>query len=311
MKGKETEKRKETSSLSTAAKRKLARKARCVNTQSELSEQQKLVAVGTSTVVEGFLSKFATGVGQNWKRRYFRLHRDGQLEYYDDAYTIESKGCLQLLNPQGWPQYTVFETEPPKGASKGHHFELQPVNDSELTPALLLVAESAAKRDMWIDRICTGFARRSKPINGPGRNMIAYRSSTGSENLNDNLQGGEFGAQVVYKGKLWKEGHIRKSWKERYFVLYENGLLAYYSRRSVSMLKGEMRLWTRGFPNVLKIEVDPAQDRTGPGFGFGWKLEAAHEQLILVAKTAEEREQWLYKIQLGIFNNCQDTHRRA
>ena len=25
-------------------------------------------------MVEGFLSKFATGVGQNWKRRYFRLY---------------------------------------------------------------------------------------------------------------------------------------------------------------------------------------------------------------------------------------------
>jgi hypothetical protein len=288
---------------SYAPRRNKARKARCVPAQTESTQQQKLMAVGTSTVVEGFLSKFATGVGKNWKRRYFRLHRDGQLEYFDDAYTVQSRGCLQLLNPQGWPQYTIFETI----GGKGEHFELQPVNESDTTPALLLAAESASKRDMWIDRISTGFARRSKPVNGPGRNTIAYRDTANHGNLNVNnaTEGGEFGGQVVHQGFLSKEGHIVKSWKWRYFVLYENGLLAYYTRRSVDKLKGEMRLWTRGYPNTLTIEVEQERKKNGCQFS----LKSGNEYLMLQADTAKIRDEWLYKIQLGIHNNCQDTQK--
>ena len=43
------------------------------------------------------------------------------------------------------------------------------------------------------------------------------------------MQGAVGGQEVLKEGYLTKQGHVRKNWKRRWFVLYADGELAYYA----------------------------------------------------------------------------------
>ena len=59
-------------------------------------------------------------------------------------------------------------------------------------------------------------------------------SSSSTNNKNDSNNNNDNNSKSLIEGILYKKGQINMSWKERYFILNENGIMKYYDNYNES-----------------------------------------------------------------------------
>ncbi len=84
-------------------------------------------------------------------------------------------------------------------------------------------------------------------------------------------------------GMMYKQGHVVKNWKNRYFVL-EDGVLTYYDNISMKSKKGHLHL------KGVKMVVDKTFIRLNKA---DKKSHSGHEQLVLEIKYPNEHDEWV------------------
>lgn len=99
-------------------------------------------------------------------------------------------------------------------------------------------------------------------------------------------------------GKLLKRGHIRKNWKERFFVLISNEkTLKYYSDSNMMKLKGEVKLFS---PNETIVEL--ISDINFENNKNVFSIRNSNYILYVSASSALFAEYWIRAIQETIHN---------
>lgn len=101
-------------------------------------------------------------------------------------------------------------------------------------------------------------------------------------------------------GWLRKLGHVRKNWKQRYFVL-DKSVLRYYADEARTRLKGEVLLFhpaTR--VHYVDIHLSSGRDNT-------FAIQVGPEySLLLQADRLSDRENWMYCIEDALL--CRDSY---
>ena len=106
--------------------------------------------------------------------------------------------------------------------------------------------------------------------------------------------------QPVLEGYLVKEGHLRKSWRRRFFSIdMQSGILTYYIDHSKGKMKGRYRIdpstssvddylgqWKTSINTELCFIVE-ANRVTGSG------VEKKTEKLLLQARTVKSKKVWM------------------
>ncbi|TDH69622.1 hypothetical protein CCR75_009124 [Bremia lactucae] len=101
-------------------------------------------------------------------------------------------------------------------------------------------------------------------------------------------------------GWLRKRGHVRKNWKERYFVL-EKSVLRYYTDSCCTKLKGEVLLF-HPHARVHYVDVHVAGGRDA---SFAIQIGPEYT-LLLQAPQLRDRENWMYCIEDALL--CRNSY---
>ena len=93
---------------------------------------------------------------------------------------------------------------------------------------------------------------------------------------------------VLQQGHLWKRGRLRRSWKERWFVLdAASSTLTYFEDRAGKKQKGRVALTSAS-----------AAERSKAGGAGAWELNAGNKRVYKFKTSggADERDAWIAAI---------------
>jgi len=93
---------------------------------------------------------------------------------------------------------------------------------------------------------------------------------------------------TLHQGWLMKRGWYVKSWKRRWFVLWSNGILDYYTNEDLGELKGTL--------DVTSQCVRPS-DAKPFGFSIICSTQAGAREWFFAAMNEEEKQQWVEALQ--------------
>ncbi|CAH0477387.1 unnamed protein product [Peronospora belbahrii] len=96
------------------------------------------------------------------------------------------------------------------------------------------------------------------------------------------LQAGNF----VKMGWLMKQGHLWKSWKTRFFVLFSDGTFAYYKNKGRKKIKGCMQL-NDGVVSVQHVDIRVAEK------AYAFQIEKGFYKLLCYCCSQFEAELWV------------------
>uniref|UniRef100_A0A8C4QUP7 DEF6 guanine nucleotide exchange factor n=1 Tax=Eptatretus burgeri TaxID=7764 RepID=A0A8C4QUP7_EPTBU len=112
---------------------------------------------------------------------------------------------------------------------------------------------------------------------------------------------------IIKKGYLWKKGHKRKNWMERYFLLKSN-IISYYVHEDLKEKKGEIVL-------DKVCNVMPIPDKDGRRFLF--LISCFGKSFEISAPDPRQRQAWISSIQsvirvleIGNVSVARDMQRR-
>ena len=90
-------------------------------------------------------------------------------------------------------------------------------------------AESAAARDETLARELEGVTMAVEPPQVDDEDDAALPPAPAPAEVQVGLDMLVARETIVKSGLLWKEGHVKKTWKQRRFELTSHGVLKYYS----------------------------------------------------------------------------------
>jgi hypothetical protein len=159
--------------------------------------------------------------------------------------------------------------------------------------ACALDAESAAARDETLARELEGVSHAVEPPQVDDEDDAAPPPAPAPAKVQVGLDMLVARETIVKSGLLWKEGHVKKTWKQRRFELTSHGVLKYYSLvvgTSSPRLLDTIRL---GGCSVWK----PKTARPARPHAFRLNLAVTghvgeKEKYILSGDTAEESSEW-------------------
>jgi hypothetical protein len=240
---------------------------------------------------------------KNWKNRYFVLEK-GVLTYYDNSTMKDKKGDLSLKNTQLIVDNTLVRIESREGANVKGHTELvldikfenerldwmKAFNDhvkyywkgERFEETVVIVdqlasvaegkepAETAAAATTVSSSTPTAAAAEAEVV------TVVPPASTPTPLTTEEAVTTAASVPPAKKtGMIFKQGHMVKNWKNRFFVL-DQGILTYYENNSMKDKKGDMNL-----KNTKVIEEGTLLYIKGPS------------ELVLEIKFENERKDWI------------------
>jgi hypothetical protein len=216
---------------------------------------------------EGWLMKEGQA-NKKWQRRFFILTR-GKLTYFES----QGKGLKGTVDLK---YYRVTSTELIKdAASGGYNFIL--ANIDPWGRSYALSATSLDERAIWVENFSRQIDFYNKTSRAP------------SPGLHQTVGVPYF--PPPKEGWMVKEGHLRRTWKKRFFSL-SNGRLTY----SESQGKG-----LKGNVDLINYLVAAASDKDSSDSGvfllYLTDVRPAGKSYRVGASSAEERSDWVAKLQ--------------
>jgi len=114
--------------------------------------------------------------------------------------------------------------------------------------------------------------------------------------------------EPIKVGMLFKKGHQRHNWKERFFEL-SNQKIAYFTSKDKRHKKGELSFVRNGKVLNVNIRITPHGSRkTGNSGASEWRfcISAGGTSLLLAAPTEEHMNEWIIALQRAI--SCPESY---
>ena len=209
------------------------------------------------TIKVGYLYKKGAN-RTNWKRRYFVL-TGSELSYYPSENSIQSLGTIYLYKT------TIKIDQSERKSGRSHCFSINPQHINERT--YFLSCSSEEEKLDWI-----------KAINF---NSLIRPSVIVDFNTYPPLK----------QGYLIKEGHIRRNWKQRWFIL-KNNIMYYYKNRN-----DEKKNRALGVIPLFDSQMEIIKKGTN---AFIWSIFHPTRKIFYLAAPDQNcMESWMFSINLA------------
>eukprot|EP00736_Rhodelphis_marinus_P010304 Rmarinus@m.2661 len=109
---------------------------------------------------------------------------------------------------------------------------------------------------------------------------------------------------IIKEGYLLKEGHLKKNWKKRWFVVSPSEI-TYYEDHTKKRLKGSVPLGTCTITPPKNERKEEHSFRISSNNIKGVGIYGEYPKYILAAETAEEKKEWF-----DLLTRLADTNRR-
>ena len=204
-----------------------------------------------------------------FKERYFVLYETGQLFYFhpeDDRLSKPSRGCVDLALP-------ATKTSVKEGIEKDGRAVIElTVNVKGLLRTFVMAATEEV-RIRWIDALAQVIQRFKTTCQlsiesglSSGMQITQIRGTDVSDVRSNSTDVGtahKYGeARILIEGTLMKRGHWNPHFKERYFILYEDGKLFYFRSEDGKWLKAALGCVDLGSRTCIST-MREAKDRDG------------------------------------------------
>eukprot|EP01091_Cochliopodium_minus_P014982 TRINITY_DN5214_c0_g1_i1.p1 TRINITY_DN5214_c0_g1~~TRINITY_DN5214_c0_g1_i1.p1 ORF type:complete len:477 (+),score=153.76 TRINITY_DN5214_c0_g1_i1:21-1451(+) len=204
----------------------------------------------------GFL--FKKGANRtNWKKRYFVL-LGNELSYYPSETSTKCLNTIYLSNT------TIKDDKSERKSGRSHCFYIQSNNAQQGERIYYISCASEEEKEEWIKEI----ALHSK--------------------IDDYISLEEEKYPPFKQGYLIKKGHVRRNWKQRWFVLRKN-LLCYYKNRNDQKNKKPL-----GIIPLLDTSTQLIK-KTNSAYVF--VVNHPSRKVYYLAATGENYTTWLISIQ--------------
>eukprot|EP01084_Bolivina_argentea_P096820 174050_1 len=101
-------------------------------------------------------------------------------------------------------------------------------------------------------------------------------------------------SHILKEGYLWKMGRLHKSFKERYFVVYDDRTISYFAKKchSKSRSKAKGTIYLTQIQRVEFVEYIPSDKSSS----FTSKSESPHN-LLNISEEARNKFYFMYELQ--------------
>jgi hypothetical protein len=186
-------------------------------------------------ILQGTLDYYDTTFG-NWQSSFFTLLNDGQLHFYPSREELSNQVGTILINSD----VTVSKYESSTNGQTMQIIQLDlKVSGHEPKPGKTCVLATRYKsvQEAWV-QVLTRFSNQSQTA--PAKFKIYSRP-------------------IQFEGMLEKRGYWNPAWKQRYFVLTEDGMLSYFPSHADS--RSAEPLGTVSVCNAVITPTSAAADR--------------------------------------------------
>ena len=225
------------------------------------AEGREYVAQGYQVTHQGFVKKRGQ-LNAAFKRRYFLIHR-GTLAYYKAQSDLRRnlapqgrlscKGMSTKKDPDFSRRFIIYDSE-------GREMVCECDEESERDTWIEKIAEAALA--LQVERLTSNDAlehSRQHLHLTDARNEDILRTLSAVSSSVEGAGGQE--VRIVLKGQVKKKGQVNSTFKNRFFVLSDNGILAYYASEAdfTSQLKPKGEFSCRG----LTLTEDAGHSKIG------------------------------------------------
>lgn len=244
----------------------------------------------SESLFEGFLTK-SGGKFKSWKERYFVL-------FYDKIWYFQSNKDVKTADLKGEiPLYS--ETQVQLIHTYSMHFLLVPsVGERQYE----IHAKTAVDAETWVNaitRVVDNLRQSKMDTLNKRQSRVGPQMNSGSQSYTPEqmkqalvdsdaaLQNSKVFRESVKEGYMLKRGDTVKSWKKRYFILFQDKIMYFKDKSNTGLVQGEIQLTQ----NTLCSE----DKESGVG-GFVICPQATGRKFFITAGDAAQASEWINAI---------------
>ncbi|XP_065826368.1 golgin subfamily A member 6-like protein 22 isoform X2 [Oscarella lobularis] len=262
----------------------------CFHSKKEHLERSSSESKSLATLKEGFLTKAPdlstkSAFSKKWKKRWFVLKSDGEMNYYEDEKSKKSLGTIRLSDC----------TEVTDAEADVRRFNCLALHTTGRV--YYVEAETKEEIDAWFKAFAP-FLSTTSQVKMEARKSFSREESRSGSFGTDRERAMTIRAKVdvkVMKGWLKKQGGSNKSFKDRWFVMDEGGKLSYF--------KDDKTATPQGIIDLLRCtgarEIDSKK-------GYEFEIMTADRVFVCCSDTLSARQNWIEAI-----NGCVSALKRA